>query len=256
MPYHRFVEVTPESGAPRRRRGATGPDDDASVRAALVEAAGRGLAASPDGEIATRAVCEEVGVTQPVLYRLFGDKRGLLDAVADAGFERYARRKGELEATGDPVADLHAGWDDHMAFAAENPALYQLMFAPRPHAGSSAHRRVLELLEATLVRCAAAGALRTSPGHAARLILPANVGVALSRIAQPALYDDPELSHRARDAVFAAVLTDAGAPAGPDPVRAAARQLRSRLSLHGTGELEPVETALLDRWLKRLDQPG
>src|SRR3954471_8784627 len=109
-------------------------DTDATIRAAMIEAALRQLAGSSDHDVATRAVCEEVGVTQPVLYRLFGDKRGLLDAVADAGFDRYARRKQELEVTDDPVADLHAGWADHMSFAAENPALYQLMFAPRPQA--------------------------------------------------------------------------------------------------------------------------
>ncbi|MEV4350898.1 TetR/AcrR family transcriptional regulator [Actinoplanes sp. NPDC049596] len=233
-----------------RRRG-----DDSAVREALIQAAERQLAASADGDIATRAVCEEVGVTQPVLYRLFGDKRGLLDAVADAGFERYARRKAALEITDDPVADMYVGWDDHMTFAAENPALYQLMFAPRAGAASSAHRRILELLEATLVRTAAAGALTTTPELAAQLILPANIGVALSRIAQPSLFDDPGLSHRARDAVFAAVLTEAPKTQGPDPVRALARQLRSQLSLTGTEKLEPAETALLDRWLERVGEP-
>ncbi|QFZ21027.1 TetR/AcrR family transcriptional regulator [Saccharothrix syringae] len=239
----------------RRRRTAAGPADDAAARTALVEAAERQLAASPEGDIATRAVCEEVGVTQPVLYRLFGDKRGLLDAVADAGFERYARRKAGLGATADPVADLYAGWDDHMAFAAANPAVYQLMFAPRPRSGSVAHRRVLDLLEATLVRCAAVGALTTSPRLAAQLILPANVGAALSLIAQPALFDDPGLSRRTRDAVFAAVLAAAHVPVETDPVRDAARRLRSQLALAGTDALEAVEAALLDRWLERIDRP-
>ncbi|GLY00550.1 TetR/AcrR family transcriptional regulator [Actinoplanes sp. NBRC 101535] len=243
-------------GRPRRRRDADGPADDARVRRALVEAAERQLVASADGDIATRAVSEEAGVSQPVLYRLFGDKRGLLDAVADAGFDRYSRRKSELEVSGDPVADLHSGWDDHMAFAAENPALYRLMFAPRPRSAASAYQRILELLEATLLRCAAGGFLATTPPAAARLILPVNIGVALSRIAQPALFDDPALSHTARDAVFAAVLTEPAAASGPDPVRAAARQLRSQLALTGTDRLEPMETALLDRWLERIDQPG
>lgn len=241
----------------RRKRGAAGPADDDAVRTALIAAAERQLAASAEGDIATRAVCEEVGVTQPVLYRLFGDKRGLLDAVADAGFERYARRKSKLEVSGDPVADLHAGWDDHMAFAMAEPAVYQLMFAPRPKAASVAHARIQHLLEATLVRCAAAGALATTPRLAAQLILPANIGVALSVIAQPGLYDDPTLSHRARDAVFAAVLTGTrrtSTPPAADPVRAAARRLRSQLSLAGTPHLEEAEEALLDRWLERLDQ--
>jgi AcrR family transcriptional regulator len=237
----------------RRRRSAGGLDDDSAVRAALVAAAERQLAASTDGDIATRAVCEEAGVTQPVLYRLFGDKRGLLDAVADAGFERYAQHKSELATTRDPVADLHAGWDDHMAFAADNPAVYQLMFAPRPNSAASAYRRILDLLEATLLRCAAAGRLATTPQLAAQLILPANVGVALSLIGQPALFSDPTLSHRTRDAVFSAVLTDAPTASGPTSVTAVARQLRSQLSLTGTAALEPVETALLQRWLDRIE---
>jgi AcrR family transcriptional regulator len=240
-------------GRTHRRRSAAGPADDTSIREALVNAAERQLAASAEGAVATRAVSEEAGVTQPVLYRLFGDKRGLLDAVADLGFERYARRKSELELTDDPVADLYAGWDDHMAFAAENPALYRLMFAPRPQSAPTAYRRILELLESTLLRCAAAGALATTPRSASRLILSANIGVALSRIAQPALFDDPALSHSARDAVFAAVLTDPKAPSTPDPVSAAARQLRSQLTLTGTDRLEPAEEALLDRWLERID---
>jgi len=223
------------------------------VRAALVAAAERQLRDSAEGDIATRAVCEEAGVTQPVLYRVFGDKRGLLDAVADAGFERYAHRKRELETTPDPVADLLAGWDDHMSFAAENPALYRLMFAPRPSSASEVYPRILQLLEATLLRCAAIGALTTTPRLAAQLILPANIGIALSLIAHPALFNDPGLSHRARDATFAAILAEARTPGSPDPVRAAARQLRSQLRLTGTETLEPTETALLDRWLERID---
>jgi AcrR family transcriptional regulator len=239
----------------RRRRGSTGPVDDVSLRAALIEAAERQLASASDGDIATRAVCEAVGVTQPVMYRLFGDKNGLLDAVADAAFKQYARRKQDLEVTDDPVTDLYAGWNDHMAFAAENPALYQLMFTPRPRSAATAYRRILDLLESTLMRCAAAGALVTTPRLAAQLILPANIGVALSRIAQPDLFDDPALPDRTRDAIFAAVLTESKVPAGPDPVRAAARQMRSQLALTSTDKLEPVETALLDRWLERIDEP-
>jgi AcrR family transcriptional regulator len=225
------------------------------VRLALVQAAERQLVASGEGDIVTRSVCEEAGVTQPVLYRIFGDKSGLLDAVAEAGLQRYARRKRELEETDDPVADLHTGWADHMAFAAEHPALYQLMFTPRPHSTPAAYQRILALLEATLVRCAAAGALRLPPQLAAQLILPANVGMALSLIAQPSLFADPTLSERARDAVFAAILTPRGTAEPADPVPATARQLRSQLALAGSAALEPAEAALLDRWLERLDQP-
>jgi len=166
------------------------------LRAAMIAAAEQQLIASSEQDIATRAVCEAVGVTQPVLYRLFGDKRGLLDALADQGLERYAELKAGQPETADPVADLRVGWDAHMEFARQNPALYQLMFVPRPWSHSVARERVFDLLVATLVRCAAVGALTIEPVLAAQLILSANVGVALNQIAQPDLFNDPELSHR------------------------------------------------------------
>lgn len=233
---------------PRLPRAA---DEDAMLRVAMIKAAEKLLIESPDNDIATRAVCEAVGVTQPRLYRLFGDKRGLLDAVADAGYERYAQQKADLEKTGDPVADLYAGWDDHSAFATANPALYQLMLAPRPGSRSQARGRILALLEATLLRCSAAGALRVEVKEAAQLILSVHTGVELSRIAQPHLFD-AELSHRARDTVFAAVLTQTSADVPRQPMSDAARQLHSQLALQGSESLEPEESALLVRWLERL----
>ncbi|MFD2420471.1 TetR/AcrR family transcriptional regulator [Amycolatopsis pigmentata] len=225
--------------------------DSTDLRSAMITAAERQLAASAGNDISTRAVCDAAGVTQPVLYRLFGDKEGLLDAVAEHGFERYAASKAAQPRTTDPVADLLAGWDNHMDFARRNPALYQLMFAPRPRSNSAARRRVFELLEDGLVRCAAVGALTVEPKVAAQLILSANVGVALNLIAQPDLFD-AKLSHRMRDAVFGTVLTESGPPVRTDPVGAAAVRLRAQLSLTGTATLEPAETALLDRWLERI----
>ncbi|WP_432544669.1 TetR/AcrR family transcriptional regulator [Kineococcus sp. SYSU DK002] len=242
--------------ARQRRRSAAGLAGDADLRAALMAAAERQLARSADGDVATRAVCQEAGVTQPVLYRLFGDKQGLLDALADAALERYAQRKSALETTGDPVADLRAGWDDHTAFALENPALYRLVFSPRPGSSSTGHERILALLEAALTRCAAVGALTTTPRRAAQLILPANVGLALGLVTRPALFDDPDLSRRTREAVFAAVLDETGATARARSVRDAARQLHARLQLDGTPALEAAEVALLNRWLERLDATG
>ncbi|GAB2495799.1 TetR/AcrR family transcriptional regulator [Streptosporangium sandarakinum] len=230
--------------------------DTDPLRAAMIEAAERQLASSSDHEVATRAVCEAVGVSQPVLYRLFGDKRGLLDAVADHGYERYAALKASQEQTGDPVADLHVGWDGHMAFAKANPALYQLMFTPRPWSHSTARDRVMDLLVAALTRCAAAGALKAEPRIAAQLILSANVGTALDHIARPALFDDPALSHHMRDAVFSHVLTTTTAQKDADPLYTAALRLHAQLEIIGTEALEPAETALLQRWLERITQPG
>jgi AcrR family transcriptional regulator len=226
--------------------------DDTSLRTRLLRAAETQLTASADGDIATRAVCEAVGVTQPVLYRVFGDKQGLLDALVDDGFDRYVERKRALRETADPVADLHAGWAHHMDFALTSPALYRLMFAPRPAALSTARQQIFDLLLATLVRCAAAGRLTTTPDAAAQTILSANVGVALNIINQPETYADPALHHRMRDAVFGALLTGGPEPERPPAIADTARQLRAQIALAPPDRLIAEERELLKIWLDRL----
>jgi AcrR family transcriptional regulator len=228
-------------------------EPDVALRSALLTAAERQLVASPDGDIATRAVCEEAGVTQPVLYRIFGDKRGLLDALADSGLERYAARKAELEVSTDPAADLRAGWDDHLAFADQHAALYRLMFAPRPWASSRARDGVTALLRKTLSRCAAAGLLRVEIDVAVAMLLAANVGLVLNRMADPALRDVPGVSEGLRDALMGSVLDDEAPTRQSDPGAAARRQIREQLRLNPPEALLPEETALLGVWLNRLD---
>lgn len=235
----------------RYDRPVTRTDDD--LRNALLAAAEAQLTASPDADIATRAVCEAVGVTQPVLYRIFGDKRGLLDALADAGLERYAARKAELEVSDDPATDLRAGWDDHLAFAEEHAALYQLMFAPRPWASSRARDGVTALLRKTLSRCAAAGVLRTEVDTAIAMLLAANVGLALNRMADPVAYGTTAGSDALRDAVMSAVLDDATSSRENDTGAAARRQIRAQLQLDPPEALLPEEVALMSLWLNRLD---
>src|SRR5215469_10985172 len=78
--------------------------------------------------ISTRAVAAAAGVQPPTIYRLFGDKQGLLDAVAAHGFASYLATKTTRESTGDPVEDLRAGWDEHVELGLAKPALYRLMY--------------------------------------------------------------------------------------------------------------------------------
>lgn len=225
-----------------------------ALRDAMINAAEEQLRSSNDYDIATRAVCEAVGVTQPVLYRLFGDKRGLMDAVAEAGMKRYSDRKAELEATADPIADLRAGWDDHLAFADENPALYQIMFTPRPWSASNAREEVLHLLIGTLTRVSAVGALAIQADMAARMILAANVGLALDRIRNPEIRDNSDLANSLRDAVFTAVLTEPPVIRETALLPTAARSLGAILTLHPSQALAREETDLLQLWLERLSR--
>jgi AcrR family transcriptional regulator len=231
----------------------------------MLEAAEKLLDASPERDIATRAVCEAVGVGAPVLYRLFGDKKGLLSAVVDYGFDRYLATKRAVAASDDPVQDLRDGWDTHVAFALAHPAVYRLMYSPGFEAVPSAAHEAFRLLRDVLVRCAAAGRLRVDPDVAAQAIMSANIGVALSLVTQPDTYTDPDLSRRVRDAVHAGLLlqpedrptgaTDDRAGEPTDGLVPAALQLtallRDRVSILGG-----PETALLVHWLDTLATSG
>src|SRR4051812_26909662 len=221
------------------------------TRTRILEAAEKLLENSPDRDIATRQVCEAAGVAQPVLYRLFGDKAGLLRAVVDHGFDRYLATKRTAEPSADPVEDLRSGWDTHVAFALAHPAVYRLMHSPAVGRMPSAAAEALRLLREVLDRCAAAGRLRVDPEAAAQAIMAANVGVALSLVTQPQAYDDPRLSTRVRDAVHEQVLVlDAPPRTGAD-VAATALQLSAQLAATAT-RLSAAERALLGEWLGRL----
>ncbi|MFC3764562.1 TetR/AcrR family transcriptional regulator [Tenggerimyces flavus] len=219
------------------------------MRSAIIEAAARLLAESPTGDISTRAVGEAAGVQQPVLYRHFGDKDALLAAVVDHGFERYLESKRGATSSGDPVADLRAGWDNHAEFALAHPSSYRLMFSPTlrktPEAAYEMHRLLLGILH----RIAEQGRLKVPPETAAQLVMSANTGVSLSLITRPELYPDRSISRTVRDAVFATVLTDHVEPASKENAQAAAATtlLASKLD-----KFTPAEAGLLKEWLERL----
>lgn len=231
------------------------------TRTRILEAAESLLNASSDGDIATRAVCDAAGVGAPVLYRLFGDKNGLLSAVVDYGFDRYLDSKRAATPSDDPVADLRSGWDSHVAFAQAHPAVYRLMFSPTLGTIPNAPKEAFELLLQVLERCAGAGRLRTEPQIAAEAIMSANIGVALSLVSQPDIYVDPNLSTRVRDAVHAVLLTESSSrgrkrAGGPDMGTAAAHLGALVRNSADATALTGAETALLLQWLSLLATGG
>lgn len=210
------------------------------------------LAASSENDVSTRAVCEAVGVGQPVLYRLFGDKAGLMKALVDHGYDRFIERKRHLAITDDPVADLRAGWNDHIAFAVENPAIYRLMFSPTLGPQISAPRALLDLLTGTLERCAQAGVLLVSPALAAQRIRAACTGVALAILSRPDLYSDPDLSDSVRDSVFASCIGVSVQPPADRRLAGTAVQLAALLREGPASALGSEEQCLLLKWLDAL----
>src|SRR3954469_15590743 len=97
------------------------------ARERIVDAAMRLLTEGGPDAVSTRAVSTAAGVQPPTIYRLFGDKQGLLDAVVVHGFTAYLTSKNAQVPEDDPVEDLRAGWDQHVDLGLANPALYQLM---------------------------------------------------------------------------------------------------------------------------------
>ncbi|GAA2340907.1 TetR/AcrR family transcriptional regulator [Streptomyces kunmingensis] len=228
-------EVTAEGG-PRER---------------ILAATTRLLTEGGEEAVSTRAVGAAAGVQAPTIYRLFGDKQGLLDAAAAEGFAAYLSDKTEVEPTDDPVADLRAGWDLHLDFGLANPALYLLMFGRRRPGTVPPPAAVagFEVLATHIHRIAEAGRLRVTEERAAQLVHAAGSGTTVTLIGQDAGRRDTELSVLAREAVIAAITTDAPAAEAPGPVGAA---VALRAALPGTTALTETEQALLREWLDRI----
>ncbi len=227
------------------------------TRAQLVEVAARLLAAEGPDAVTTRSVALAAGVQAPAIYRLFGDKNGLLDAVAAHGFATYMASKRPVDADADPVENLKAGWELHVGFGLANPELFRLMHTAL---GTRTGRAAIaagatagaEILQARVHRVAEAGRLRVTERRAVELIQAAGTGVVLTLIDQPDDERDAGLADAAWDSVCAAILVpeDAGAVTAPAGPAAAAVTLRA--ALPGLTALSPAERTLLGDWLDRI----
>ena len=226
----------------------------ARTRRQILEVAAELLEREGAQALSTRAVAAAAGIRAASLYQLFGDKEGLLSALASHAFDLYLAQKHTVSSSGDPVDDMRRGWDMHVDFGLEHPAFYLLMYGTdRPGRQPPAAREAHELVLTFLGRAASDGRLRVPPVLAAHLTLAAVTGVTLSLIGVPESERDPEVSPRMRDALIGALTTDTS-PA-PDPTLAT-RALALDAALGGADSalvpLRPAETALLQDWLQRL----
>lgn len=228
-------------------------DDD--KRQQILEVAAGILERDGAAGLSTRSVAAAAGIRAASLYQLFGDKDGLLAALAIHAFDLYLAGKRNVVRTDDPVADMRRSWDTHVAFGLRHPAFYLLMYGAdrpgrRPPAAAEAHDLLLKFFD----RAAAAGRLRVPPELAANLCLAAIVGVTLSLIGVSETDRDPEVSPRMRDTLIASLTTDPpvvadGAGVGP---RALALDAALTAAEDGAMPLRPAEAALLRDWLHRL----
>lgn len=218
------------------------------TREEMLRAAEAQLLVSPGHDISTRAVCDAVGVGAPVLYRLFGDKNGLLSAVVDRAFQRYLTSKRTQKLSDDPIEDLYSAWDAHVSFALKNKAVYRVAYAPGLSAVPAGVEEARLLLLERLIRCAEVGRLNTTPEDAAQIMMAACTGVALSLITQPETFSHPALSHRVRDGVLREILIDSDTRVRNDDLKSVALQMATMIQCTATPLTDP-EVSLLLQWL-------
>ncbi|MGJ6969234.1 TetR/AcrR family transcriptional regulator [Streptosporangium sp. G11] len=232
-----MAEVKPD-GAGRHR-----------TRANIVECAARLLREHGAGAVTTRAVAQAAGMQAPTIYRFFEDKDALLDAVAEHVFATYVAGKTLAKDSGDPVADLRAGWDTHIGFGLANAALFGLLVDPGRGPGSPAAAAGLEVLRARVHRVAAIGRLRVPERRAVELIHAAGTGAVLTLLATPPEHRDLDLADAMYEAVTRSILTDVPTlPAGSAAAAAVAfRAVAPELTM-----LTETERALLSEWLDRV----
>ena len=225
-----------------------------TAQSKIIDAAARLLSGDGAAAVTTRAVAERAGVQPPAIYRLFGDKDGLLEAVAEHVLAGFASSKAAIvEAAAaenvDPLEDLRAGWHSQIEFGIANPALFHLLSDPARVARSAAAESGKRVLEARVHRVAAAGRLRVTETRAVAMIQAAGVGVIQTLLATPPEHRDPELAQAMYDAVLAQILTDRPDPPPTTPLAAVVtfRAISPQLTM-----LSNAERSLLDDWLARV----
>jgi AcrR family transcriptional regulator len=230
-----------------------------ATRARIVAAAARLLADAGPSAVTTRAVADGAGVQAPTIYRLFGDKDGLLEAVTEHVLAAHVADKAAVVAAAsaeevDPLEDLEAGWDAQIAFGLANPTLFGLLSDPARGPRSPAAQSGQRVLRARVHRVATAGRLRVSEERAVGLIQAAGTGVVLTLLGRPAEQRDLGLAQEAYEAVLRQILTDAAdadvtTDRGGSPKAAV---VACRASADTFEVLTPSERQLLGEWLDRV----
>lgn len=222
--------------------------EQTDTRSRIVTSAARILQEQGPGAVTTRAVAHAAGVQAPTIYRLFGDKDGLIDAVAEYVMATYVAAKTTAAPDADPVADLRAGWRAQIDFGLTNPWLYELMTSPVRARQSPATAAGIEVLRAKVHRLATAGLLRTDEPRAVAMIHAAGSGTVQALLGTPVEQRDPGLADQMFDAVAASILTSTPAVPASDAGTVAIAFATTVPALPG---LTPAERALMTEWLTR-----
>ena len=203
--------------------------------------------------VTTRAVALGAGLQAPAIYRLFGDKDGLLEAVAEHVMATFVEAKaGIVEAASadgvDALDDLRAGWNAQLEFGLANPHVFRLLSDPRRVVDSPSAAVGRRVLETRVRRVAETGRLRVSEQRAVALIQAGGIGTIQTALATPAAERDPGLGDAMYEAVLRQILLDAPASDGGGAVAAI---VAFRAVAPGIDAFSAAEKQLLTEWMDR-----
>ncbi len=229
-------------------------DNQALTRTKIIEVAAQMLQDHGASAVTTRGVAQRAGVQAPTIYRLLGDKDGLLEAVTEHVMASFVSAKSAVveaaSAEGvDPLADLRAGWQNQIEFGLVNPALFALLSDPDRARRSTAAQAGRRVLRARVRRVAEAGRLRVSEHRAVGVIQAAGIGTVQTLLVTPPELRDNGLAEAMWEAVLRQILTDAPvrSAGGATTTTVAFRALVPRLDA-----LSEAERQLLTDWLDRI----
>lgn len=215
---------------------------------AIVEAAARLLREQGVRAMTTRGVAEAAGVQPPTIYRLFGDKDGLVDAVAEHVMATYVAAKADTTPPADPVAGLRAGWQTHIEFGLANPELHALLNPVGRANPSPATTAGLKVLQDRVRRLAAAGLLKVDEHLAVMMIHAAGTGTVLALLGMPPADRDLTLADAMFESLLGGILTTT--PAAPDTSTGSIAVTFGTV-LPDLPALTAAERTLMAEWLTR-----
>ncbi|MBS1848975.1 MAG: TetR/AcrR family transcriptional regulator [Actinobacteria bacterium] len=120
---------------------------DAAIAVITVEGPGASM----------EAIAQAAGVSKPILYRHFGDREGLIEALAERFVGELADRLGDiLTSRGEPVELLRRSIATYVETIEEDPSLYRFLTSRLPPRGS-AMSTLVDRLAAVIARTLAEG---------------------------------------------------------------------------------------------------
>ncbi len=175
-----MADTTATSAAESVASGSR-PYHHGSLRAALLEEAERTLRERGVQDLSLRELARGVGVSHAAPRRHFPDRQALLDALAEAGFERLGDElRAALDGAGENFqARAQATAAAYVHFATQDAALLELMFAGKhgehAEAVTEASQRAFSVLLELIEEGQREGALEAGDPERVGLVLFATI---------------------------------------------------------------------------------